>query len=61
MLWDLIQQCQISNRSQEIGSLEQRVARLENELWATRSLMEKLMRRFEEKGGEDINGDGKIG
>lgn len=61
MLWDLIQQCQISDRSSEIKSLEQRVARLENELWATRILMEKLMRRLEEKIGEDIDGDGKIG
>jgi len=61
MLWDLIQQCQISNRKAEVESLEHRIVRLENELWATRLLVEKLMRRLEEHFGEDMDGDGKIG
>lgn len=61
MLWDLIQQYQLSNRKEEVESLDQRVAQLENDLWATRMLLDKLMRRLEDRFGEDIDGDGKIG
>ena len=61
MLWDLIQQFQISNRKDEVESVEQRVAQLENDLWATQQLLDKLMRRLEDRFGEDIDGDGKIG
>ncbi len=61
MLWDLIQQCQISNRHNEVKSLEQRVQSLESELYTTRSLLETLMQRLEQRLGEDLDGDGKIG
>ena len=50
-----------SDRNSEIKSLDQSVARVDDELWATRVLMEKLMRRLEENIGKDIDGDGKVG
>ncbi len=60
-IWDLIQQGQISNQNNRTGSLEQRVQRLENELYETRVLLNKLMVKLEERFGEDIDGNCRIG
>ena len=57
MLWDLIQQFQISNRKAEVESMEHRITRLEYDLRATRLLVEKLMRRLDEHFGKDIDGE----
>jgi hypothetical protein len=68
MLWDLIQQAQISDakRKGEVATgradqLERRVRRLEEELLTTRSQLRRLTELLEAKFGEDLNGDGKVG
>ncbi|HNY26831.1 MAG TPA: hypothetical protein PKH31_05570 [Candidatus Sumerlaeota bacterium] len=60
-IWDLIQQSQISDQRAQADSLEERVRRLEQELDATRQLVHQLLVRLEERFGEDLNGDGRIG
>ena len=59
--WDLMQQSQISEQRDQAQNLESRVACLETELYKTRVILYKLLVRLEEKFGEDIDGDGKIG
>jgi hypothetical protein len=59
--WDLIQQSQISDQHDRSQNLENRVYSLENELYHTRVLLHNLIVKLEEKFGEDIDGDGKIG
>ena len=68
MLWDLIQQAQISSAesksraaSSRAEELERRVARLEEELLATRSQLRRLTEILEQRFGEDLNGDGQVG
>ena len=68
MLWDLIQQAQISSTesksraaSSRAEELERRVARLEEELLATRSQLRRLTEILEQRFGEDLNGDGRVG
>jgi len=68
MLWDLIQQAQISSaesRGREASSrvevLEGRLARLEGELLATRNQLRCLTEILEQRFGEDLNGDGRVG
>ncbi len=68
MLWDLIQQVQISaakskgaeavNRAEQ---LEQKVLRLEAELLTTRNQLRRLTEILETRFGEDMNGDGRVG
>lgn len=61
LFWDLIQQSQISEQSNRAENLENKVVRLENDLYQTRVLLHKLVQRLEEKFCEDIDGDGTIG
>jgi chaperonin cofactor prefoldin len=68
MLWDLIQQIQIGNRRNEsetldhrAESLERRVLRLEEKLINTRASLRRLTELLEQRFGEDLNDDGKIG
>lgn len=61
MFWDLIQQFQISEQNNRAQTLEGRVLYLEDELYKTRVTLYKLLVKMEEKFGEDIDGDGKIG
>jgi chaperonin cofactor prefoldin len=68
MLWDLIQQVQLSHRRAEsetldhrAESLERRVLRLEEELIRTRGQLRALTELLERRFGEDLNGDGQIG
>ena len=61
LFWDLMQQSQISEQSDRAQSLESRISSLENELYQTRVILYKLIVKLEEKFGEDIDGDGKIG
>ncbi len=68
MLWDLIQQAQIS-AAQSKGNeatdraelLERRVVRLQEELLTTRNQLRRLTEILEERFGEDLNGDGRVG
>lgn len=61
LLWDLIQQSQLKEHETRAGSLEARVAALEAELTQTRQILSEALRRLENKFGEDLNRDGRIG
>ena len=61
LFWDLIQQGQISSQSGRADSLEHRVAELENQVNAMNGLLRDVLWRLEQRLGEDINRDGKIG
>lgn len=61
LFWDLIQQSQISSQSGRADSLEQRVAELERQVEAMNRLLREMLVRLEQRLGEDINRDGRIG
>lgn len=61
LFWDLIQQSQISSQSSRADSLEQRVAALERQVEGTNRLLRELLMRLEQRLGEDIDRDGRIG
>lgn len=60
-LWDLVQHSQIQQQGERTGTLESRVARLENELSQTREMLAEALRRIEARLGDDVDGDGKVG
>ena len=60
-LWDIIQQGQISESTARTSSLEDRVARLEDELLRTRRTLDQLVRALERRLGEDLDQDGRVG
>ncbi len=61
LFWDLMQQSQISKQRNQSDNLENRVLFLEKELYDTKRLLHELIKLLENKFGEDINGNGKIG
>ena len=61
LFWDLIQESKIQDQQKKADSLEERVTELENELRATRSLLQKTLIALEEHVGKDIDGDGVTG
>lgn len=61
LFWDLIQHGQIHEQSQRSDSLEARVDHLEQELHATRQILQTLLQRLETHFGEDIDRDGRVG
>ena len=61
LFWDLIQQSELDEQKGKADSLEERVKTLENELTKTKELLLKTLKILEERSGEDINDDGKIG
>tara|TARA_R110002074_G_scaffold370629_1_gene545519 strand:+ start:233 stop:424 length:192 start_codon:yes stop_codon:yes gene_type:complete len=61
LFWDLIQQSELDEQKGKADSLEERVKTLENELTKTKELLLKTLKVLEERSGEDINDDGKIG
>ena len=60
-LWDLIQHSQIQQQGERTGSLESRVARLEDELRQTREMLTEALRRLETRFGDDLDRDGRVG
>ena len=61
LLWNILQQSQISQQCSHTGTLEQRIVRLESELHRTRSLLHQLVKKLETKFNEDIDSDNRIG
>jgi hypothetical protein len=68
LLWNLLQQSQISDANKQLGSqqghlahLEHRVRCLEAELVQTRHVLGQLIKWLENQHGRDIDGDGKVG
>ena len=60
-LWDLVQQSQIEKQSERAGTLEARVAQLESELHQVHQTLHEALRRMEQRFGEDLDGDQRIG
>ena len=60
-LWDLIQHSQIREQSDRTGTLESRVRALEEELTETRRVLSQALTRIEQRLGEDLDRDGKVG
>ena len=61
LIWDLIQQGQISDASNQAASLEQRVSQLEIEIRQTNNTLMRLLKALETRFGEDLDNDGRIG
>ena len=61
LIWDMIQHGQISQTQDRAASLEQRVARLENELQRTNETLMRLLQALEQRFGQDMDGDGRVG
>ena len=72
LLWDLIQQCQISNQRSDLDLhsrvsadrsdvLSDRIAELDEQLKETRSILDRLIVVLEQRMGEDLNRDGFVG
>ncbi len=61
LFWDLIQQSQISDQRGRADDLDGRVRQLEGELQRTQRTLHDLVVLLEQRFGEDIDRDGKIG
>ncbi len=61
LFWDLIQQSQLEEQKGKSESLEQRVTDLEHELEKTQDLLLRTLRILEQRSGQDIDNDGRIG
>ena len=60
-IWDLIQHGQIRESHDRATSLERRVIRLEGEMRRTNETLIRLLEKLEERFGEDLDGDGRVG
>ncbi len=60
LFWDLIQETQLNRQDDELGSLQERVQRLEAELSQTRAVLFEALRRLEQQSGKDLDGDGQV-
>lgn len=61
LIWDLIQHNQISQTQEHAASLDQRVMRLEYEVQRTNETLTRLLRALEQRFGEDLDKDGRVG
>ena len=61
LFWNLLQQSQIHDQKEVAGDLQARVAYLEQQLNNNNKIINSLISLLEEKFGQDIDGDGKIG
>jgi chaperonin cofactor prefoldin len=61
ILWNLIQHGQIQQSRQMTETLESRVERLEAELHRTNETLISLLKTLEQRFGDDLDGDGRIG
>ena len=61
LFWDLMQQSQISDQRGKADDLDARVRQLEGELERVQRTLHDLVVLLEQRFGEDINRDGKIG
>jgi hypothetical protein len=61
LFWNLIQQSQIGQHSEQMGGLESRVAFLEDELKRTQQVLRETLKILEEISDKDLDGDGFIG
>lgn len=61
LIWDLIQHNQIGATQERASSLEQRVTRIEKELHRTNQTLVALLRALEQRFGDDLDRDGRVG
>lgn len=61
LFWDLIQHGQIASTNERASSLEQRVEMLERDLRRTNETLVRLLQVMEQRFGEDLDRDGRIG
>lgn len=61
LFWDLLQQSQIHDTQGTTADLQVRVARLEAEMERARRIIRDLVALLEEKFGQDIDRDGRVG
>ena len=61
LFWDLYQQSQISQHAERAATLEDRTARLEQEVDRLSSLLREVIGRLEKHVGADLDGDGRVG
>jgi len=61
LIWNLIQHGQIQQSRQQTETLEARIERLEGELRRTNDTLIALLRTLEQRFGDDLDGDGRIG
>ncbi len=61
LFWNLLQQSQISEQRGKADNLDARVQQLEGELQRTQRTLHDLVVLLEQRFGEDIDHDGKIG
>lgn len=61
LFWDLIQHSQIQEQSRKATTLEARVTQLEAELQQLRSTLREALVRLEQRFGEDLDRDGRVG
>lgn len=61
LIWDLIQHGQINEQRDRASSLEQRVEELELSVQRTNSTLLRLLHALEQRFGEDLDRDGRIG
>lgn len=61
LFWNLLQQSQIHDTQTTAADLQQRVARLEAELDRAWRIIRDLVALLEEKFGQDLDRDGRIG
>ena len=59
--WDLVQHSQIESQGRRSDSLEGRIEHLERELRKTQELLMQIARGLEERLGEALDGDGRVG
>ena len=61
LIWDMIQHGQIRESRAHAASLEQRVDYLEAELRRTNEALITLLKTLEQRFGEDLDRDGRVG
>jgi hypothetical protein len=60
-IWDIIQHGQIQDTQRRAETLEQRVEQLEADVRRTNEALVKLLRGLEQRFGEDLDGDKRVG
>ncbi|MDQ3070747.1 MAG: hypothetical protein M3R55_13580 [Acidobacteriota bacterium] len=61
LIWDIIQHGQIADSQKRAASLEERVEQLERELRRTNEALVTLLRGLEQRFGQDLDGDNRVG
>ena len=61
MLWEMAQQGQQRRTAAAASSLDQRVSELEEQLQAQTDLLSMLVRKLEQRFGEDLDEDQRVG